>query len=260
MNIFILTDIEGISGVNSIKCIDKTTEEYALACRKLEESINFTARICRENGAEKIWYLDGHGGGGNVNPDNILLCAQKVGIAEWEEQIRSGKVDFQIELGCHARAGTIGGFLDHTMNSSRWFRYLINGKEYSELGIHAAFCGSYGVPVALCSGDEAACAQAREYVPNIVTAPVKTAAERDVCVDYPDADKILKNAIVKAIKEYRDISPLVLPAPVRIELTYYRTDMCEEDIKKCTCTYKRKDARTLTKTIDKITSYHDLKF
>lgn len=260
MNIFILTDLEGISGVTSIKCIDPSTDDYAYACRKLEESINLASEVCRKNGAENIYYLDGHGGGGNINPENIVPYAIKADIREWQKLISGGKIDFQIELGSHARAGTLGGFLDHTISSARWFSYKINGKEFSELGIHAVFCGAYGVPIAMCSGDETACAQAKEYVPEIITAPVKKAKCRNMCFDYPDADKILGDAIVKAIKNYKEIKPLSISYPANIELTYYRSDMCEEDLSKCTGNAVRVGARTLKKTILKTASYENLKF
>ena len=259
MEVFILTDLEGISGVLSIDCIEKKPD-YADACKKLEKSLNFAICVLRENGAEKIYYLDGHGGGGNIDPSAIDPFAEKTTIAGWQELIRSGEIDFQIELGCHTRAGTLGGFLDHTMSSKKWFSYEVNGREYGELGIHALFCGAYGVPVAMCSGDDAACEQAKEYIPGIITAAVKHADCRNLCVDYPDADAILEKALISAARGYKDIKPLTTSLPAEIRLTYYRSDMCDEVFTKAPAGVVRESARTLSKRISRITSYDELKF
>ena len=47
MNVFLLTDLEGIPGVLSIDAIASGTAAYADACVRLTQSINDCARICR---------------------------------------------------------------------------------------------------------------------------------------------------------------------------------------------------------------------
>ena len=69
--------------------------------------------------------------------------------------LQNGELDCQIELGAHARAGTLGGFLDHTITSKAWFSHKVNGMEMSELSLHALLCAQYAVPVIACIGDEA---------------------------------------------------------------------------------------------------------
>ena len=262
MNVFILTDLEGISGVTSIDDMERGTKEYEHACRCLEHSLNVCAEAVLAAGADNIYYLDGHGGGGNVNPDNIVDFCKKVDINGWQELVMCGKIDCQIELGSHARAGTIGGFLDHTLTSRQWFSYKIGDKEYGEVGIHAAFCGLYDVPVVLVSGDEVACNQAKEYIDGVFTAPVKVASVRNFARDYDGADEILKDGVRRALAGYKSVKPHKVSLPTDITLTLYRTDMCEEILESTKFDVERLDARTIRKrvTAEDLKTYADFKF
>ena len=187
MNVFILTDMEGISGVNSIDCMDRQNQPYQESRKRLTEELIFAAEVCRKNGAEQIYFLDGHGGGGNILPELIPQWLQQSTLAQWQQLLQDGAVDCQIEIGSHARAGTVGGFLDHTISSGNVYRHCINGREYGELGLHAILCGRYNIPIVFCSGDEAACTQAKDYIPDIYTSAVTVAEVRNTAISSPDA-------------------------------------------------------------------------
>ncbi len=260
MNVFIFTDLEGISGVTDIDFMDKANEKYALACELLCRSINSAVCACIDAGADKVYYIDGHAGGGNVREDAIDKRAIKCSLSDWQTLTASGEIDCLIELGSHARAGTIGGFLDHTVSSKSWFCHKVNGMEMSELSLHAVVSGAYGIPTVACIGDEAACAQAKEYIPNIYCGAVKKATCRNFAENYDNADEILVNTIKTALKNYRSVSLYKVDGPITVTLTYYRTDMCEKAYARCKDGVRRADARTLQKTIEKILCYDDLKF
>ncbi len=263
MNVFLLTDLEGIAGVNDIEYMDRSGEKYAVAQKHLSHSINLAVKTCFEMGADNVYYLDGHGGGGNVIEDEVDSRAVKCGgVTQWNELLQEGKIDCQIELGAHARAGTIGGFLDHTWSSREYFCHKIGDRETSELYIHAILCAKYGVPIVACTGDEVACMQAREYIPDIYAGAVKKAAKRNIATTYENADEILVNTVREALKHYREVSIVKVEEPTTVELTYYRTDMCEKAWDKYSDggNVMRVDARTLRKTVEMIKTYQDLKF
>ena len=260
MNVFIFTDLEGISGVTDIDFMDKTNEKYALACELLCKSINLAVSACKDAGADKVYYIDGHAGGGNVYKDRIDPRAVKCTLSDWQSLIASGEIDCLIELGSHARAGTMGGFLDHTINSKQWFCHKVNGIEMSELSLHALICGAYGIPTVACIGDEAACEQAKEYVPDIYCGAVKKATCRNFAENYDNAEEILINIVKAAIKGYKNVSLYKIDGAATVSLTFYRTDMCERVFARCGDEVTRVDARTLCKTVDTITKYEDLKF
>lgn len=260
MNVFLLTDVEGIAGVDSIAQMDRSSPEYDYTRILLCDSINYAVSACYEANADKVYYLDGHAGGGNVFEALIDDRAQKCSLQEWAELLKSGSIDCQIELGAHARAGTINGFLDHTLSSKTIFSIKINGMEMSEPSLHAALCGKFGVPVVAVIGDEAACRQSKEYMPGCYTCEVKKATQRNIAVTDPNAYQRMREIIVSAIGNYKSVPLYKLSEPITVEQTFYRTDFCESVIQTQTAPYERVDARTLKKTISTITSYADLRF
>ena len=52
MNVFLLTDLEGIAGVDDIGYMDRAGEKYAKARGYLTETINLAAESCFDSGAE----------------------------------------------------------------------------------------------------------------------------------------------------------------------------------------------------------------
>lgn len=260
MNVLIISDLEGIAGVTDIEFVDMTNEKYKRGCRLLEHSINLTVDAALSAGASTVYYLDGHAGGSNVRTEAIDPRAKACTVDGWHELLQAGELDAIIELGAHARAGTVGGFLDHTNSSREWFAHRVNGVEMSELSLHALLCSAYGVPTVACIGDEAACRQAQEYIPEIATGAVKHAARRNLATDYENADEILTDAVRLGISGIKEIPLYRTAMPATVELTYYRTDMCESALDNCTDEVTRVDARTLRKTVQKITRYADLKF
>lgn len=259
MNLFLLTDIEGIPGVTDIEFMDRNGEKYKKARGYLAHAINVATEAAFEAGIEKVYYLDGHGGGKNIDENTVDPRAIKCGVKEWQELVISGEIDLQIEIGAHARAGTIGGFLDHTLSSVYIFSYKVNGIEMSEYSLHALFCSSHGVPIAACIGDAAACRQAKEYNPTIYTGAVKAAKERNYSTDYENADEITRETVKEAIANYKSVSLYTLDAPYTVDITYYRTDMCELVLAKGKQGVVRRDARTVSKSFDRIERYDDLK-
>ena len=267
MNVLITTDIEGIPGITTMESIFKSTDEgvsYGKSCRKLENALNWVIETCIENGADDIYYIDGHGGGGNIIEENINPRAVRINLEEQAKLLKAGKIDCNIELGAHARAGTLGGFLDHTFNSSVIFDYQINGKSCNELSLQATLYGNFNVPTILCVGDVVACEQAKEYIPEIRTAPVKKGTERNVCEELPNAEQVVREATADALVNYKNIPPYKPGYPITIQQTTYRTDMTDRIYAamraKGDTAVERLDARTLRKTVTEINNYFDLRF
>ncbi len=262
MNVFLLTDIEGVWNVTGIDAVDTTKEEYTSACAELVREVNFVAEILKEQGVDKIYCLDGHGGDflNNIDSTKLLPCVELIKYKDWQELTQKGAFDIQMEIGSHARAGTLNGFLDHTFNSRQIFSVKLNGREFSELGVHAVLAGAYNIPIAFVTGDETACSQAKEYVPSIVTAPVKNGTERNSCKAYGNAEENVRSGVQRALESAH--SPFVIDFPVTVEYTYYRTDYCEEVLDRIADKSKveRIGARTLRKTVDKIVTMDDLRF
>jgi len=113
-------------------------------------------------------------------------------------------VDAFVLPGHHAKAGTQGGFLPHTW-TGEWADFRINGQSVGEMGIEACFAGHWNVPPIMMQGDEAACREAEEQFPGIVTAAVKQAESHDLCsgLDPESARRLTAQKLVEAIEKAR---------------------------------------------------------
>ena len=97
---------------------------------------------------------------------------------EYTELLEQG-CDAALFVGQHARAGSERGVMSHTVSSTQWQNVRFNGALVGEVGINAALCGTWGCPVALVTGDDAVCEEARALLgTGLWTAPVKQALGR----------------------------------------------------------------------------------
>jgi D-amino peptidase len=123
---------------------------------------------------------DGHGSARNIlieelDPRARLNSGSPSPLAMTQGS-QSG-IDAAMFIGYHAKVGTENAILDHTW-SGAVANVWLNGRVVGEIGVNAAVCGHYGAPVIMISGDQSACAEARELLGPIETAEVKQASGR----------------------------------------------------------------------------------
>ena len=259
MRVYIMTDLEGISLVDSIDMMDQESEGYRFACQRLIADTNAAIQGCFDAGADEVFVSDGHSSGHNF-PEG-MLDPRATQIRNFNDpSIFDGCVAY-MEIGLHAKPGTLNGFLDHVQNSRKWYNYYINGKTYGELAQGAAYCGAYGVPVVMVSGDEAACREASEMIDGIVCAVVKKGIGRNKaqCIPSEEALRLIREAACEGVRKAGQIKPFSVELPAQLKLEVYRTDYCDE-IMEMNPALTRVDARTMVKSIDRIVTYKDLMF
>ena len=226
MKIYIVTDNEGLSGVSSSVYIseEKGRPDLIAESRKLlAAEINACVEGCVRGGATEIVVRDGHGGGQNVTRAMIdgradLIGGQTPGVLLADLEGSAGL----ILLGYHAMAGTAGAVCEHTMSSKTWQNVWINGRKTGEIGICAYVAGEHGVPVIMVSGDDKACAEAAEWLPEAVTCQVKKGFSCDGA-RIPAPEKSLRLITAKAEEAVRKAArcPLLKaasPVTMRLEL------------------------------------------
>jgi len=192
MIVWICTDMEGLAGVDRWEqCYDPDDDSpvYRYGREQLTADANAAIAGCFDAGATAVRILDGHGRNrGKGFTAELDPRAQKVGLAgtdptRWEgldETVHAVAV-----IGQHAMAGTLNGFLDHTQIPKELCRYQINGQDAGEMSQLAVYAGSFGVPLAYASGDEALCAEAHRLFPHAVTTPTKRGMGWETCDLYP---------------------------------------------------------------------------
>ena len=186
--IYIITDLEGISGVYKFdQAWIKDTPLNIQACEYFMGDVAAVVRGLRDGGATEVVVCDGHGDQ-VVIPHLMVPGATYItgkpkpapGALWGLDKTFAGVV----LLGFHAMRGTPDGVLNHTQGVEN--RYWYNGVETGELGQNAAIAGYFGVPPIMATGDEATCREAKNFFgENIVTVAVKRGVSREAAVLYP---------------------------------------------------------------------------
>ncbi|MEA4823362.1 MAG: M55 family metallopeptidase [Clostridiaceae bacterium] len=262
MKVLIMTDLEGISGVDSMEMITaEGSDKNLFACRRLMADLNAAVAGCLDAGADEIYVVDGHGGARNFIPTLLHPSAMQLKGGAWEDLIRSGECAAYLEVGCHPMPGTFNGFLDHCQSSKSWYNYIVNGRKCGEIAQGALFAGAFSVPFVMVSGDDAACMEARALLGNIETASVKVGVGRNHarCIPFDEAESRIRSAARSGILRRTEIRPYRVSMPAELVLELYRTDMCD-DLCAAHSEYDRIDARSVRKITREITSYRDILF
>ena len=118
-----------------------------------------------------------------------------------------------------------------------------------ELGQWAMVAGHFGVPMAMVSGDEAACVEARQFFNPVETAIVKTGIGRNRAqlVELDEARTRIREAARRAVSIIPDARPFVPLKPMEIILEFTRADYCDSAAARGA---ERIDARTVRKVTD----------
>ena len=224
MKIYIFADMEGISGVSSSMFVTADGTHYGLGRKFLTADINACAAACFEAGADEVIARDGHGGGYSVLWEDLDPRVQLV------QGATPGKRFFGIEgshgvilLGYHAMAGTRGALLEHSYNSKSIQNIWMNGRRVGEFEIDTAIAGDYNIPVIMTSGCDKLCAQAKDFLPSVITCEVKksTAQQGAMMLSAQKAHALIREKTIEAIAAMKagKIKPVKL-SPVTLRREY----------------------------------------
>ncbi len=259
MNVFVLTDMEGISGISDISMVMNVgTPEHYKGLKRLMADTNAAVAAAFDAGAEKVYVADGHGGGRNFIEGELDPRAIQVRTKDMPQVIKD--VQAVVAIGMHAMAGTMNAFLDHTQWSLGMHHYLYNGQRIGELMQMAAFAGYFDVPIVALTGDRAACAEAKRFLGDgLPTACLKEAKERNVCTCMPsaDAERLVYETVKKGVSEYERFSPLKVSLPLEITVEFNRSDYCD-DAMRGRSDIERLDAYTLRSVKSEIIDYYSV--
>ncbi|GAH84289.1 unnamed protein product, partial [marine sediment metagenome] len=122
MKIYILTDMEGISGIGRREMVmaDEGGQHYQYGRKCLTEDINAAVAGAFDGGATDVVVNDGHGGGRHLileEADPRALYERPVSGYHLMPSLDES-FDGLFVVGAHAMAGTIDAFLDHTQSSA----------------------------------------------------------------------------------------------------------------------------------------------
>ncbi len=155
MNVYIQTDIEGVSGFISFE--DRSSESYEnfhhrlRMQRLLTGEVSAAVRGAKEAKAEKIYVNDSHGSGYSIlfeelEPGCEIIHGRGSHFPEWLTGLKDG-FDAMVLIGMHAMGGELGGVCPH----SKW---ELNGGEIYLNGasIAMALAGNLKIPAVFIAG------------------------------------------------------------------------------------------------------------
>ena len=175
MKVVIISLFAGTAGVVHRDQIDPRSEApflYEEARTLMAREIEAAVTGAQQAGAQEIVV---HDATGLATFHEDLLHPGATYVFGEEQQARFGELaaaDAAVLLGHPAKAGAWGAVLCQTLAPSIQ-RVRLNGQDLGTIGIHAALCGAYNVPVALVSGDNHACAEAEALLPGARTCITK---------------------------------------------------------------------------------------
>ena len=225
MRLFISADMEGVAGVAYYAQV-AGKEGYKDACELMTEEVNAVVAGALDAGAQQILVCDAHWKGANLLLDRLDPRAEIVrgdfrryGMMEGVER----GADAAIFVGYHARAGATPAAFPHTFSGRIVYEVRINGVPFGETALNAALAGSFGVPVALVSGDNLVCEEAQSTIQGVVTVTTKRALSGgSVSSLHPERAREALRAKTKEALLAQKAQPLRVREPLTLEVDFTR--------------------------------------
>jgi D-amino peptidase len=236
MRVHISIDLEGIAGVASGADTTPGAPHYDECRRLMTGEANAAIAGCFEAGASEVLVNDSHG------PMNNLLQEE---LDERARVIRGRSKSFgmgqgldattaaTLFVGYHAASGHGDGVLNHTMRGRDVLGVFLNDEPAGELRLNAMLAGWYGVPVALVTGDDVVCEEARDLLGDVEVVEVKQAIDKysAASVHPAVARQLIHQGTVRALSRLGELQPYRVESPTTLRVSWNSTStaaLCED--------------------------------
>jgi D-amino peptidase len=232
VKVFISADIEGITGLVSwSQCGRAHGDHYdwPFARRMMTHDVNAAVRGARAAGAKQIVIKDSHGNSKNLLIDELEPGVELIsGLAGGTDGMMQGINDsFEAALliGYHAKAGSGGGIMEHTLTGGI-HRLYVNGIECGEMGLSAGVAGRFDVPVVFASSDVLGCKEMEGLVPGVKTVSVKEGSARYMGrLLHPSVTGVaIEKGVKDAIESRGRMQPVKFDEPTKIRIEFNRSE------------------------------------
>ncbi len=223
VKVFMVTDMEGVSGIfdSDLQCLPGQSKRFEES-RKLETGeVNAAVDGLLAGGATEVIVWDGHDSGEtlsvlDIHPRCRLLQGRPIPPTMGLDSSYSAVV----LIGQHAMAGNEKGILSHSYSSLGIQNIWVNGKRQGEFGTIAMLAGEFGIPIAMLSGDAAACQEVRDLTPQAECAEVKQGINRTAGYMLPHvtACALISEKAKRAMERLPEMKPLKLTGPVEVKV------------------------------------------
>jgi D-amino peptidase len=214
VKVFLSADMEGVSGLVDAGDVQPGGVDYERGRILMTEDVNAAIRgvhAAAGPGAE-ITVNDAHGPMRNILPERLDPAARLIrgrpklmGMLEGLD----GSFDAMVCIGYHARAGTLG-VLSHSFMGHEIEDMWLDERPTGEIGLAQATAAALGVPLAVLSGDDAACAEMTAWGGGAITVPVKYARDRFAAelLPVPEAQAAIEAAVGRGLAHLPAAEPV----------------------------------------------------
>ncbi|WP_248958106.1 M55 family metallopeptidase [Sphaerisporangium perillae] len=228
MKVYVSVDMEGVTGLTDPEEMHTGGRGYERGCELMTADANAVIAGAFEAGASTVTVNDAHGSTKNLRVDLLDPRASLIrGPGKPMRMAQGLTADFQAACfaGYHARAGVQHGVLNHTWMGKEIQNVYLNGEVCGETRLVAGVAGFLGVPVALVTGDEAVCEEARELLGDVETVAVKKGIDRFAAELLPPsvAQALIREAAARAINRLSDFRPYVIAPPFTLGIEWNST-------------------------------------
>lgn len=218
MKVYLSADMEGITGLVDAEDVQPPGRDYERGRVMMTEDVNAAVRGAFLGGATAVLVNDAHGPMRNLLPDlldprAVLIKARPKPMGMIEGL--TPEYDAVLCVGFHARAGVLG-VLSHSFMGHEIEDIWLDDRLVGEIGLLHATAAAYGVPVALLTGDDSACAEMTAWDSSVATVTVKQAKDRFAAQLVPVAESRA------AIEEATRVAVRASPATPTVNRTSHR--------------------------------------
>lgn len=250
MKVFIMTDLEGATGVAG------TWEDFNPGGRIHEEArwmltgdVRAAVEGALSGGASEVVVLDGHGAAFSIIFDELPPEARLIrGRRILEMEGLDSSFSAVLAVGAHAMAGAPLALLCHTLSHTSIIEIRVNGAPVGEVGLWALIAGGFNVPLAMVAGDAAAVEEAKKLVPGVEGVSVKRATSMYAaeCLHPQIAWRLIREAAERAVGRVSsgELKPLKPGDEVEMGVVYMLPADAERVAKRPGV--KRVDGRTVS--------------
>jgi D-amino peptidase len=229
LKVFISVDMEGATGVTTWEDVIPGKMFYNQSRKLLTKDVNSAIEGALEAGATEILVNESHDGMRNLLLDEINPKARVVrGFGGKQLVMMEGineSFDRVFLMSYHARAGTLGAILNHTL-LGEIFNFWINGVLVGEGGISAAIAGHFSVPVAMVTGDDKVIKEMQDLLGNnFESVEVKKGISRYSadCIPPEVTSGLIRDAAKRAMSS--KVKPYKVKSPCTIEVEFTTLEM-----------------------------------
>ncbi|GLW06167.1 D-aminopeptidase DppA [Microtetraspora sp. NBRC 13810] len=228
MKVYLSVDMEGVTGLTDPEEMHAGGRGYERGCELMTADANAAVEGLFQAGATSAVVNDAHGSTKNLRIDLLDPRATLIRGPGKPMRMAQGLERDHVAacfVGYHARAGVRDGVLNHTWMGKEIQNVYLNGEVCGETRVVAAYAGYMGVPVALVTGDEAVCAEARELLGDVETVAVKNGVDKFAAELLPPsvAQERIREAAARALSRVSSLRPYELAAPYTLGVEWNST-------------------------------------